>query len=226
VSDGPLDQLNRFIIVVAAMLVMFAAAAVVLIAWAASSDGIGWVEDLGGYLRDHDTREAQVIVTLGALVLSLLMLTLIIVELTPSPTQRMRVRDVRAGEATIKTTEIAARVDDGVRDVPHIAECVSIVAARGKAVEVVLELHVDAGADLSRTADEACRRAHDIVEQEIGIPLASRPRATLHYRELRLRDEPASHTATITSATGWERPGGEEAHDERGNAESPEEAQA
>jgi len=225
VSDGPLDQLNRFVIVVAAMLVMFAAAAVVLIAWAASSEGIGWVEDLGGYLRDHDTREAQVIVLLGALVLCLLMLTLIIVELTPSPTQRMRVRDVRAGEATVKTTEIAARVDDGVQEVAHVAECSSIVAARGRAVEVVLELHVDAGAELSRTADEACRRAQEIIEQEMGIPLATRPRATLRYRELRLRDEAPSRTATVTS-TGWERPRDEGAHDERGNAESPEEAQA
>lgn len=229
-SDSPLDQLNRFIIVVAAMLVLFAAALVVMLAWAVPSDAIGWIEDFGGYLRDHETREAKVIVTLVALVLSLLMVTLIIVQLTPSPAQKMRVRDVRAGDATIKTTEIAARVDDAVRQVPHIANCRSIVAARGKRVEVVLDLHVGAGADLAKTADDACRRAQDVVEQEIGIALAAPPRATLHYRELRLRDQPAKKTGAAAPAppaqTGWERPGDEGTHDERGNADTPEEAQA
>jgi hypothetical protein len=229
VSDSALDQVNRFIIIVAAMLVLFAAALVVMLAWAVPSDAIGWVEDFGSYLRDHDTREAKVIVTLGALVVSLLMITLIIVQLTPSPTQKMRVRNVRAGDATIKTTEIGARIDAAVRQLADIVDCASIVAARGKRVEVVLDLHVGAGADLAKTADDACRRAQEVVEQEMGIALAAPPRAPLHYRELRLRDQPktASAAASAPSAqTGWERPGDEGTHDERGNADTPEEAQA
>jgi hypothetical protein len=228
VSEGGLDAVNRFIIVVAAMVVVFVMTLIVLIAWAAPGDGIGWVEDFAGYLGDHETREAKVIVTLLAVVVSLLMLTLIIVQLTPSPTQKMRVRDVKSGDATIKTTDIAARIDGGVRDVQHIADCASIVAVKGGSVEVVLDLHVDAGADLARAADDACRRAQEIVEQEMGIPLASRPRATLHYRELRLREEPAGKRAeaATTRGTGWERPSNEGTHDERGNADTPEEAQA
>jgi hypothetical protein len=211
------------------MIVIFALAIVVLIAWAAPSDGTGWVDDFAGYLADHETREAKVIVTLVALVVSLLMLTLITVQLTPSPTQRMRVRDVKTGDATITTSEIAARIDEGVGALPHVAGCRSIVAARGKSVEAVLDLHVDAGADLAKTADEACGRAEEIVTLEIGLPLAARPRATMHYRELRLKDEPRRTTreaATPAPSTGWERPADEGMHDERGNADTPEEAQA
>ncbi|MEX0750805.1 MAG: hypothetical protein WD359_08340, partial [Dehalococcoidia bacterium] len=214
-SDGALEQVNRFIIIVAAMLIIFALAIVVLIAWAAPSDGIGWVDDFAGYLADHETREAKTIVTLVAVVISLLMLTLIIVQLTPSPTEKMRVRDVKAGDATIKTTEIAGRIDDGVREVAHVADCRSIVAARGTAVEVVLDLHVDAGADLAKTADEACRRAHEIVEQEIGVRVSAPPRATLHYRELLLKEEPARPGRTTQLPSGWERPADEGTHDER-----------
>ena len=228
-SESPLDQVNRFIIVVAAMVILFAAALVVMLAWAVPSDAIGWIEDFGGYLRDHETRDAKVIVTLGALVVSLLMATLIIVQLTPSPTQKMRVRNVKAGTATIKTTEIAARIDGAVRQIADIVDCDSIVAARGKSVDVVLDLHVGAGADLAKTADDACRRAQEVVEREIGLALAAPPRATLHYRELRLRDQPktAGAAASTPSAhTGWERPGDEGTHDERGNADTPEEAQA
>jgi len=225
-SDSPLEQVNRFIIVVTAMLVVFVLAIVVLIAWAAPSDGIGWVDDFAGYLADHETREAKVIVTLVALVLSLLMLTLIIVQLTPSPTQRMRVRDEKAGDASIKTTEIAFRVDEGVKQVPHVANCRSIIAVKGNGVEVVLDLHVDAGADLAKTADDACRRAQEILEQEIGVPLMGRPRATLHYRELRLKEEPVPAASRSMPSTGWERPGDEGTYDERANSDAPEEAQA
>jgi hypothetical protein len=226
VSDNALDLVNRFIIVVTAMVVVFALSIVVLIAWAAPGEGIGWVEDLARYLSDHETSEAKVIVTLVALVVSLLMLTLIIVQLTPSPTQKMRVRDVKAGDATLKTTEIAHRVDEGVREVPHVADCRSVVAVRGRGVEVALDLYVDAGSDLARTADDACRRAHDIVEQEMGVHLYRRPRATLHYRELRLKEEQPRDLRPTTASTGWERPANEGTHDERTNADTPEEAQA
>jgi hypothetical protein len=208
VSDDPLDQLNRFLIGTAALVVMFAALAVVLITWGAPDGAIDRIDDFAGYLRDHDGREAKLIVTLGAVVLVLLMITVIIAELTPSPTQRMRVRDVKAGEATLTTRQIAERVEDEARTVPHVKDCKAIVAARGERVEIVLDLHVDAGADLARTADETCRRTHELVENAMGIALARRPRARLHYRELRLKDNGGAHTTSLP-ATGWERPGDE-----------------
>ena len=109
--------------------------------------------------------------------------------------------------------EIAERV-------PHIARCDTIVATNGKRVDVVLDLHLEPGADLAHTANVACAHAHALVEQEMGIELASPPRATLHYRELRLSGEKV--------ATGWERPPehAEEERDERGQSDTPEEAQA
>ncbi len=202
-SDDPLDQLNRFVISLAALLVLFAALVAVLLAWGAADGTIGRIEDFAGYLRDHDTRNAKLVISLAALVISLLMLTVMLVELTPSPTQRMRVRNLKSGDATITTKQIAERIDEGVAAAPHVASCKATVAARGSKIEVVLDLHVDAGADLARTADEACRAAHTLVEEQMGIALAQRPRARLHYRELRLKDGPQRPT------TGWERPGDE-----------------
>lgn len=220
-SDDPLDQINRAVISVIAMLVAFAALVVVLFAWGAPDASIDRLEDLVGYLRDHNTRDAKLIVTLGAVVVVLLMLTVIIVQLTPSPTQKMRVRNVKAGDAQLTTTQIAARIEHELADVSHVATSRAIVSSRGQKLTVVLDLEVDAGADLARTADDACRRAHELVEQRMGLELAERPRARLHYRELRLKDE---GTKPIT---GWERPRtGEGAHDQRGSTDAPEEAQA
>jgi hypothetical protein len=228
VSDEPLDQANRLAIVLAAMLVIFAALLVVLLAWGASAGSIGRIEDLAGWLRRHDDTETKTIITLGATVIVLLMLSAIILVVTPSPTQRMRLRTVKAGGATITTREIAARINAGVRQVEHVAACDTIVATHGKRLEVVLDLHLEPGADLARAADEACGRAQALVEQEIGVELAAAPRARLHYRELRLRGEthPTREERT-TAPSGWERPQDAEGErDERGQPDAPEEAQA
>jgi hypothetical protein len=225
--SDPMDQFNRFLVVTAALLVTFTALVIVTLAWGAPGSTIDRVTDFAGWLRDHNDRETKVILTLVSAVVVLLMLMAIIVELTPSPTQKMRVRNVKSGDAAITTKQIAERINAEVVQMEHVAECQAIVAARGKRVEVVLELHVDPGADLSRTADEACRRAQTLVEQQLGIELAQRPRARLHYRELRLRGEPQPPQRS-QQPTGWERPAEtpEGERDQRGQPDAPEEAQA
>ena len=200
-SDEPPEQVNRFVIVVGALAVVFAALLVTLLAWAAPDETIVRIGDFAGYLGRHNDRETKTILSLIASVVILLMLTVITVELTPSASQKMRVRSMTSGDAVITTSQIGARIDSEVTQIEHVARCAAIVAPRGKKVEVVLDLDVDAGANLSQTADEACRRAHVLVEQQLGIEMAAMPRARLHYRELRLRGEDESGVAT-----GWERP--------------------
>lgn len=209
-SDEPLDQINRFVISIAALVVAFIALLVVLLAWGATDGTIGRIEDFAGYLRDHDGNDAKVIVSLIGLVVVMLMVTVMLVELTPSPTQQMRLKNVRAGEATLSTVQIAERVEEEVRAVDNVAWSKAIVAAHGNRVEIVLDLHVDAGADLARTADEACRRAHVLVTEKMGVQLTTRPRARIHYRELRLGNANGAPAAPPRPATGWERPTGDE----------------
>lgn len=228
-SEDPLDQANRAILAIAALLVIFLAAVAALLAWGASDAAIGRIEDFAGFLRDHDDNGAKLVISLGAAVVALLAAMALIYELTPSPTQRMRVRNVAAGDAVLTTPEIAAGIEQEVLGVPHVAACDVIVATRGKGVAVVLDLQVDAGADLAQTADEACRHAHALVEERMGVTIAERPRARLHYRELRLRDDgkPPPPGAARHDSTGWERPRETDAgNDERPGAGASEEAQA
>jgi hypothetical protein len=220
-SGDPIEQINRFVITIVAMAIAFGALAIVLLAWGAPGGTIDHIADFAGYLRRHSDRETKLIITLGAVVVVLAMLTVIVVELTPSPNQKMRVRNLRSGDAAITTTEIAQRVNADVLRIVHIAECRSYVSARGRRVDVVLDLHVDAGADLAQAADEACRRAHELIEKQLGIELTGKPRARLHYRELRLGEERPA-TAPQLPPTGWERPQGTEGdRDERGTADTP-----
>jgi hypothetical protein len=211
VSDDPLDQVNRFAISIVALVLAFLALLVALLAWGASDGTIGRIEDFASYLRDHDGNDGKIVVSLLALFVVLIMATVMIIELTPSPVQRMRLRNVKSGEGTLTTTDIAGRVEEEVRAVEHVAWSKATVAAHGNKVEVVLDLHVDAAADLARTADESCRRAHVLIEENMGIPLTKRPRARIHYRELRLGGAgSAPPQAPARPPTGWERPAGDE----------------
>lgn len=205
-SDDPIDQANRFAIVIVALGVMFLALLVTLLAWGDASASIGRLSDLAGYLRDHDNREAKVVLSLGAAVIVLLMLTVIVIEVTPSPLQKMRLRSVKAGDASITTVNIARRVEEAARGVEHVRDCAAVVATHGRGVDVVLDLHVDPGADLVGAADAACARTQAVCEQEIGVSLARRPRARMHYRELRLREDalPDSMRAGVAGGEAWQ----------------------
>src|SRR5207248_3327042 len=184
------EQFNRFLIVVAAIFAAFAALIVVVVAWGASSESIGRLEDFTGFLRHHNHNEEKLVVTLGAIVVVLLAVLVVIIEATPPSMQKMRVRNMKSGGgAEITTTEIAKRINAEVTQVSHVASCAAAVTGRNKKVEVALDLYVDQSADLADTADAACRRAQALVEGQLGIALAKPPSARLHYRELRLRDE-------------------------------------
>jgi hypothetical protein len=203
-SDDPFDQANRLVIVALAALLIAATGVVVALAWWRPDASIARLEDFTGWLRDHNTDDGRLVLSLGAAVVILALLTLIVVELTPSGAQKMRVRDVKSGEAVISTAQIAERITAEVQAVPHVAGCTALVTRHGKKVDVILDLHVDAGANLADTADEACRRAHVLVEERMRIGLAARPRARLHYRELRLNAQPAE--SPPREITGWEKP--------------------
>jgi hypothetical protein len=178
-------QVNRLFISLLALVVIFVALLAVLLAWGAPEGSIERVSGFAEFLERHNDREGQLILTLAASVVILVMTSILILELTASPAQRMRVRNVTSGEVTITTARIAEHIDDAVRSLPHIAGSEVKVDRQGKRVNVVLDLHVDAGADLAMAADAACRTAHTLVEK-LGIELATMPRARLHYRELRL----------------------------------------
>ena len=195
---------------------------IVLFTWGAPGGSIDHISGLAGFLRRHNDRETKIIVSLAAAVVVMFALTVIVLEITPAADQRIRVRNITSGEAAITTSQMAERIDAEVSALPDIAGCTSTVIRRGKRVEVILDLYVSPGADLAQTADGACRVAQTLVEERLGIELAARPRARLHYRDLRLGKESAAAVGS-----GWERPSGvpasvEEDRDHRGTADAPE----
>jgi hypothetical protein len=166
---------------------MFAVALVILFAWAAAPDSVERLTDFVGFLDDHaEDNGSRIILTLGGLVVALLALVVVIAELTPGEAGRVPVRDVQAGDVLLSTDAIAQRLHQALSAVPHVTQAKATVTARGKAVEVDLELHVDPDTNLASTSEEVCRTVEDLVGTRLSVEMARPPRLNLRYSELRL----------------------------------------
>ncbi|HWQ27993.1 MAG TPA: alkaline shock response membrane anchor protein AmaP [Dehalococcoidia bacterium] len=181
-----MDAVNRAAIVAGALLLVFAAFVVIVLTWGAPEASVGRLQDFAQWLDEHQSTGAKLITTLGALVVVLLAVAVVVLELSPSSTQTVRVASGDRGVATISTEAIAERVQREVEQTPHVVSSSVRVIGRRRAVEVELELDVDAYANLRETAMDACERARAVVHDVMGVPLAAPPRARLHYRELRV----------------------------------------
>ncbi len=181
-----MDLTNRALIIGGALIWIFVVFVVILLAWGAPDESIEQLGDLARYLEDHNDTAAKLIVTFGGLILALLAVIVILYEVAPPQTGSLKLAKIGGGEARIATDEIARRLEEDLRTMPQMSDVQVAVQGRGQKAEVKLELHVGAEADLAAMADEACRRASHVLEQQMGLALARPPQAQLHYRELRV----------------------------------------
>lgn len=181
-----MDLTNRVLIIGGALLWIFIIFIIILLAWGAPDQSIERLGDLAGYLEDHNTTGAKLIVTFGGLILVLLAVIVIIFEAAPPEAGSLKVEKVGTGEARIGTDEVVLRLEEELRALPQVDQVQASVLAHGQKAEVSLDLHVAADADLVTTTEEACRHARTLIEERMGVALARPPQVQLHYRELRV----------------------------------------
>jgi hypothetical protein len=198
---------NRLIIVLGALLLIFAVAVVILFTWVAASESVERLADFVQFLDDHaEDNGSRIILTLGGIVVALLALVVVIAELTPPRAERVPVRDVRAGDALLSTDAIAQRLQQEVSGVPHVTQAKATVTARGKGVEVDLELHVDPDTNLALTSEEACRAVENLLTNRLSVEMARPPRLNLRYSELRLAGAPTGASSSAPPPPAEEPP--------------------
>ena len=207
-----MDLTNRILILGGALLGIFVVVVVILLAWGAPDQSIERLTDLTTYMEDHNNNAAKLVITLGGMILILLAAIIVIIEVAPAKTGSLKVANVGTGEARIPSEEVAHLLEEELGQMPQINQVQAKVEVRGDKAEVDLELHVGAEADLASTAEEACRRANELLARRIGVAMARPARAQLHYLELRVAGKQApSGTASSSEvrpqATGSETPG-------------------
>lgn len=174
---------------------------VILIAWGAPDESINRLGDLAGYLDGHNTAAAKLIVTFGGLILVLFAVLIVIFEVSPPEGKILR---VGSGGGRIGTEEVAHRLEYEVGALPQVGHVQATVVARGQKAEVNLELHVAPATGLAVAAEEACRLARRIVEEEMSVALARPPQAQLHYRELPAGYTPPAAVPAVSAETPHE----------------------
>ena len=189
------DLTNRIMAVAFAFLFIFAVLLIILLVWTSPEEGINRIRDLAGYLDDHNTAEAQLIITFGGAILVLLAMLLILFELVPPESNTLKVQQVGSGNAEISTEEVVLRVEEEVRAVPQIDQVQATIVGRGRKADVSLSLHVAPDANLGTTVEAACQRATELLEGQMGIALAKPPSAEVHYRELRVGGQQPTATS-------------------------------
>ena len=213
---------NRLIIVLGALLLIFAVAVMILFTWAAASESVERLSDFVQFLDDHaEDNGSRIILTLGGIVVALLALVVVIAELTPPRAERVPVRDVRAGDALLSTDAIAQRLQQEVSFVPHVTQVKTTVAARGKGVEIDLELHVDPDTNLALTSEEACRAVENLLTNRLSVEMARPPRLNLRYSELRLAGAPTEAPPSAPPPPAEEPPAEAEEKEAPAAAETP-----
>lgn len=198
-----MDLTNRILILGGALLGIFVVIVVILLAWGAPDQSIERITDLAVYMEDHNNNAAKLIITLGGLILALLAAIVVIIEVAPAQTGSLKVANVETGDARIPTQEVAHLLEEELGRMPQLNKVQAKVEVRGDKAEVDLELHVGAEADLAATAEEACRRANELLARRIGVALARPARAQLHYLELRLA---GGRAASGSASSGQVRP--------------------
>ena len=200
-----MDLTNRVLIVCGALIWIFLVMVVILLAWGAPDQSIDKLQDLATYVADNDDTPAKLILTFGGLILIMLALIVIISEVAPAEGGTLKMERVGGATASISTEEVALRLEEELQTFPQLKQVQASVKSRGQKAEIKLELHVNAEAELTSTAEEACRRARQLLEERMGVALAGPPEAQLHYQELKVgrsrKSAPSTPSESPSSAT-------------------------
>jgi len=183
---------NRIFTAIVCLKIATLAIAIVVLAWTMPEESMDGLREAVDWLQRHnqDTEKA-LLTTVGALV-ALVTLAIVALELRPGSRSDVRVTDLKVGDAVLSTAAISQRVEEAVRQVPHVADVRAPVKAKRKGVLVSLDMYVDPEANLATVTDEACQAARDVLADRVHVALVQPPHVRLHYRELRLRGRAAS----------------------------------
>ena len=192
---------NRVLVVVGILVLVGLALTAIVLAWAASGETIARLSDFVRYLGDHNNTLSKLVITLGSAVILLLALSLMILELAPRAERTVDVREVKAGTAALAIEAVARRIEQAVVEVAQVESAKAKVTARGKGVEIDLQLLVDPDSDLAAVADEVSQVTRDMLTQKMSVDLAKPPRVRFYYTRHRVAAPSAPEHAAGPAAS-------------------------
>lgn len=83
----------------------------------------------------------------------------------------VRIRTADGGSAELDTASVSRRLEWHLEKVDEVNNVVPTVRAKGKAVDIRLEIEVMPAVDITKKTDEVMALTRDVVEEDIGLTL-------------------------------------------------------
>lgn len=195
-----MNLLNRIFVLLLLLAIGVLSMSVVVLAWTLPNETIDFLRDGADWLEEHNHDTEKAILTFIGVAITLLVFIFLIFELLPRRSRDVRIEDVNAGEAVISASALARRLEERVQDVDHVSGVTASVKTQRKGVEVAMDLHVDADANLAEVSDAASAMARDTLTNRMHVALSRPPQIRLHYRELRLQNGKKAAAPAETAA--------------------------
>lgn len=171
-----MNEINRGAIVILAALAIIVMAVIIFIAWAAPDETIDRFGDFAQYLTAHNDNPSKLIITLGALTIIVLAGLAIVVEVAPQE-RGGELRLEQAGATTIVSSQgLSQRLEVALLALPAITAAKVEVASRSKGVATSLDLTLAPGSNVAHASQEATRVVNEVLQEEMGLPVADPPR--------------------------------------------------
>jgi hypothetical protein len=176
-----MNEANRTAIVLLAAAWIVLMVVVIFLAWAAPGDAIEVLGDIVQEMESNNDTAGKLIVTLGALALAVFGVLVIILELAPEDEER-ELRVKQAGSTTIVPAQaLRQRVEEAILALPEVTTVKARVWTQDNGIATNLDLGLIQRANIANVTQEASRLVVDIVQTELGLPVAGLPQVRIAF---------------------------------------------
>ena len=176
-----MNEANRTAIVLLAAAWIVLMVVVIFLAWAAPGDAIDALNDVVQELDQNNDTAGKLVVTLGALALAVFGILVIILELAPEDEER-ELKVQQAGSTTIVPAQaLRQRVEEAIGALPEVTTVKARVWTQDNGIATNLDLGLVQRANVANVTQEASRLVVDIVQTELGLPVAGLPQVRIAF---------------------------------------------
>lgn len=202
-----MNEANRTAIVLLAAAWIVMMVVIIFLAWAAPGDSIEALGDIVQEMDNNNDTVGRLVVTLGALALAVFGLLVIILELAPEDEER-ELRVKQAGSTTIVPAQaLRQRIEEAIGGLPEVTTVKAKVWAQDNAIATNLDLGLIPRANVANVTQEASRVVVDIVQTELGLPVAGLPEVRISFGgEKPLPVTAAAASSTVDASSMFRRP--------------------
>jgi hypothetical protein len=201
-----MNEANRSAIVLIAAGLIVLMAIVIFLTWAAPTDSIETLGDLVQEMEQNNDTAGKLVVTLGSLAVIVFLLLVIILELAPEDEEK-ELRVKQAGSTTIvPAAALRQRVEEAIRGIPEVTSVKARVSTKENAIATNLTLGLIERANVTNVTQEASRLVVDIIQTELGLPVAGLPEVRVSFGGEKAEPIPAAVGSETSAASSVYRP--------------------